>query len=68
MHTVEIQDKLAEYTRIIQGITALLDDMHLSDTDGGHIYSPMRFLVLESLLFEIAQGLEKLYEALEAKG
>ncbi|SFV66644.1 hypothetical protein MNB_SM-5-594 [hydrothermal vent metagenome] len=62
MDTINILDKLDDYSRTLKGITALLDDMQSADGDGVHTYSHLRFHLLGRIVFDVVQNMDKLYE------
>lgn len=62
---IEVLDKIDDYSRTIKGVAGLINDMQMSDGSGEYIYSEMRYMILENVLFDVVQNMDKLYEEIE---
>ena len=62
---IEVLDKIDDYSRTIKGVAGLINDMQMSDGSGEYIYSEMRYVILENVLFDVVQNMDKLYEEIE---
>lgn len=64
---IEVLDKIDDYSRTIKGVAGLINDMQMSDGSGEYIYSETRYMVLENVLFDVVQNMDRLYEEIEKK-
>ena len=64
---VEVLDKIDDYSRTIKGVAGLINDMQMSEGSGEYIYSEMRYVILEHVLFDVIQNMDKLYEEIDEK-
>ena len=62
---VEVLDTLSGFTMTLEGVTAIIDTIAQNKHDGDYIYSRMRFVLLENVLFELIQNMDKLYKQIE---
>lgn len=62
---VEVLDTLSGFTMTLEGVTAIMDTIAQNKNDGDYIYSRMRFVLLENVLFDLIQNMDKLYEEIE---
>ncbi len=62
---VEVLDTLSGFTMTLEGVTAIIDTIAQNKNDGDYIYSRMRFVLLENILFDVVQKMDKLYEEIE---
>ena len=62
---VEVLDTLSGFTMTLEGVTAIIDTIAQNKNDGDYIYSRMRFVLLENILFELVQNMDKLYKEIE---
>jgi hypothetical protein len=51
----------------LQGVTAIMDTIAQNNDGGDYIYSRMRFVLLENVLFELVQNMDKLYSEIERR-
>ena len=64
---IEVLDKIDDYSRTIKGVAGLINDMQMSDGSGEYIYSEMRYMILENVLFDVVQNMDKLYEEINGQ-
>jgi len=64
---INILDKIDDYSRTIKGVAGLINDMQMSDGSGEYIYSEMRFMVLENILFDITKNMDELYKEIDTQ-
>lgn len=64
---IEVLNKIDDYSRTIKGVAGLINDMRMSDGSGEYIYSETRYMVLENVLFDVVQNMDRLYEEIEKK-
>ncbi len=62
---VEVLDTLSGFTMTLEGVTAIIDTIAQNKNDGDYIYSRMRFVLLENVLFDVVQNMDKLYKEIE---
>jgi len=65
LDTVEVLDTLGEFTMTLEGVTATISSIANDNAGGEHIYSRMRFVLLENILFDVVQNMDKLYKEIE---
>jgi len=68
MDIIDVLDKIDDYSRTIKGVAGLINDMQMSDGSGEYIYSEARYMILENVLFDVVQNMDKLYEEIERQG
>ncbi len=62
---VEVLDTLSGFTMTLEGVTAIMDTIAQNKNEGDYIYSRMCFVLLENVLFDLIQNMDKLYEEIE---
>lgn len=65
MDIVTVLDNLDDYSRTIKGVAGLISDMQLSDGAGAYIYSEERYVLLERVLFDVVQNMDRFYKEVE---
>ena len=65
MDTMKVLTSLSDFKMTLQGVAGFIDTMANEKEEDEYIYSRMRFVLLENILFDVLQNMDKLYKEIE---